>query len=171
MDGTTAGGILPIVVGVDGSPESVAALRWAKKLAVPLGATIKAVSVWHLDMFFGPFAISARDGESIMREVLEDALAEAFGDDPPEGLIEECRTGRPSEILLQEGESAQLLIVGSRGHGGFAGLLLGSVSSSCAAHASCPVLVVRAAAKTSESTGETMAGAAKRTDGESAAGS
>lgn len=171
MDGTTSAGILPIVVGVDGSPESVVALRWAKKLAVPLGATIKAVSVWHADMFFGPFSISASDGESIMREVLKDALAEAFGDDPPNGLIEVCRTGRPSEILLQEGASAQLLIVGSRGHGGFAGLLLGSVGSSCAAHASCPVLVVRPAVKGTASPGETPVDAAKRPDGEQEDGS
>lgn len=150
---------MPIVVGVDGSPESVLALRWAKKLAAPLEATIKAVSVWHLDMFFGPFSISARDGETIMREVLKDALVAAFGDAPPEGLIEACRTGRPAEILLEEAESAQMLIVGSRGHGGFAGLLLGSTSSSCAAHARCPVLVVRPAAKTDEAPGKTTADA------------
>ncbi|MDQ0092398.1 MULTISPECIES: universal stress protein [Micrococcaceae] len=171
MDETTAGGNLPILVGVDGSPESVLALRWAKKLAGRLGVGIKAVSVWHLDMFFGPFSISAHDGETIMREVLKDALAEAFGDDPPEGLVEECRTGRPSEILLEESESAQMLIVGSRGHGGFAGLLLGSVSSSCAAHASCPVLVVRPAAKALESPGEDNTDAAKRSSGEPADGS
>lgn len=166
MGEATARGGLPIVVGVDGSPESVVALRWAKKLAGPLRAPIKAISVWHLDMFFGPFAISASDGESIMREVLEGALSEAFGDERPDGLAAECHTGQPKEVLLKASESAQMLIVGSRGHGGFVGLALGSVSSSCAARASCPVLVVRPSLKSSEDSKESGTDAGSKGNGE-----
>jgi len=136
---------LPIVVGVDGSPESVLALRWAEKLADPLGTVIKAVCTWQMEVVYGPYAIAEWDGEPAAQHMLAAALVDAFGDKPPAGLIGECRRGQPAKVLVDEGKSAQMIIVGSRGHGGFAGMLLGSVSSACAAHASCPVLVVHGA--------------------------
>ncbi len=142
MDDSTPRESLPIVVGVDGSAESVLALRWAKKLAGPLGATIKAISAWRLEVVFGPYAVSDWDSESVAQQQLAHALVDAFGDDQPGGLISECHRGQPAQVLIEEGKNAQMLIVGSRGHGGFKGMLLGSVSSACAAHASCPVLVV-----------------------------
>ncbi|MEO6530311.1 MAG: universal stress protein, partial [Specibacter sp.] len=61
---------------------------------------------------------------------------------PPEGFSGVCVRGTPAKVLMEHSKSAQMLIVGSRGHGGFAGMLLGSVSSACAEHAGCPVLVV-----------------------------
>lgn len=144
MDGSTLHEGLPIVVGVDGSLECLLALRWAKKLAVPLGATIKAVTAWHLEVVFAPYAASEFNGEPLARQIQDQALMEAFGDDPPEGLIGECRRGQPAKVLIEEANKGQMLIVGSRGRGGFAGMLLGSVSSACAAHTRCPVLVVHA---------------------------
>ncbi|MDD0857766.1 universal stress protein [Arthrobacter alpinus] len=60
----------------------------------------------------------------------------------PEGFSGVCVRGTPARVLMEHSKSAQMLIVGSRGHGGFAGMLLGSVSSACAEHAGCPVLVV-----------------------------
>lgn len=142
MDGSTPGEGLPIVVGVDGSPQSILALRWANKLAGPLHATIKAVTAWNMEVMYGPYLAS--DGRSEAQEVLSQALVDAFGDDKPEGLVAECLRGQSARMLIEEAKSAQMLILGSRGHGGFAGMLLGSVSSACAAHASCPVLVVHA---------------------------
>jgi nucleotide-binding universal stress UspA family protein len=65
-----------------------------------------------------------------------------FGDQPPAGLQRQVREGGAAKVLLDAGESAIILVVGSRGHGGFAGLLLGSVSANVAEHASCPVLVI-----------------------------
>ncbi|GAA5230207.1 universal stress protein [Arthrobacter cryoconiti] len=133
-----------IVVGVDGSPESILALQWAQTLAPTLGASIMAVSAWRMETAMGPYEIPDWDPEPIAREILTDSLAKAFGDDVPEGLISRTFRGQASQVLIEASEKAKMLIVGSRGHGGFAGLLLGSVSSSCAEHAVCPVLVVHA---------------------------
>jgi nucleotide-binding universal stress UspA family protein len=65
-----------------------------------------------------------------------------FGGDRPAGLVTRVEQGGAARILIDVSQGANLLVVGSRGHGGFAGLLLGSVSSACAEHAACPVLVV-----------------------------
>lgn len=131
-----------IVVGVDGSAESILALKWAKTLAPTLDATITAVISWHFDNVFGAYSPPEWDPEGDAQQVLKDALTEAFGDQIPAGLTTQCYQGRPAQILIDVAKEAKMLIVGSRGHGGFAGMLLGSVSSACAEHASCPVLVV-----------------------------
>jgi nucleotide-binding universal stress UspA family protein len=67
---------------------------------------------------------------------------EVFGEHRPPGLQITVREGNPAQILLEVSNDASMLVVGSRGHGGFAGLLLGSVSTACVAHATCPVLVL-----------------------------
>lgn len=131
-----------IVVGVDGSPESVLALKWAQTLAQPLNATITAVTAWHMETVFGSYIVPDWDPNDGARQILKDAVEEAFGGNPPEGFNGICVRGRPAQVLMEQSKSAQMLIVGSRGHGGFAGMLLGSVSAACAEHASCPVLVV-----------------------------
>lgn len=131
-----------IVVGVDGSPESVQALKWAASLAPTLGAVIVAVTAWHFETVVGPYAAAEWDPEADALKVMNDAVVEAFGEEPPEGLRTLRRRGNPAEVLIDAGRNARMIIVGSRGHGGFAGLLLGSVSQACVEHASCPVLVV-----------------------------
>lgn len=136
-----------IVVGVDGSPESVLALKWAKTLAAPLDATIVAVTAWHFETSLGPYVAADWDPEADAQKILQDALAGAFGDQLPAGLSGQVDRGRPAQVLIEAGKSAQMIIVGSRGHGGFAGMLLGSVSSACAEHANCPVLVVHSGSK------------------------
>ena len=73
---------------------------------------------------------------------LTDSVDEVFGAERPVGLRMLVREGLPAKVLLDESKGAIMLIVGSRGHGGFSGLLLGSVSATCAEHAKCPVLVV-----------------------------
>ncbi len=132
-----------IVVGIDGSEQSKHALRWAAYLAEITQADITAVGVWHLPTGYG--AVPIPDGWN-PRQELESALAETveevLGDARPQGLRLLIREGNPAKELLEESKDAAMLVVGSRGHGGFMGLLLGSVSASVAEHAGCPVLVV-----------------------------
>ncbi|MCG2623126.1 universal stress protein [Arthrobacter sp. I2-34] len=131
-----------IVVGVDGSEPSILALREAARLAETLGASVEAVTVWQevygLEMGW-PVEWDPEDNAG---KILATALERAFGDAAPAGLRSKVRRGQPARELIAESKGARMLVVGSRGHGGFAGLLLGSVSSACAEHAECPVLVV-----------------------------
>ena len=73
---------------------------------------------------------------------LADAVETAFGEHKPTGLQTEVVQGYPSKVMLDAGDGAEMLVLGSRGHGGFVGLLLGSVSAHCAELATCPVVVV-----------------------------
>lgn len=150
MENETVGEGTRVVVGVDGSPESVLALKWAETLAPALKATITAVTAWHVEVVFGSYVVPDWDPDASARQILADAVHEAFGDSPPEGFSGVCVRGGAAQVLIEYGKSAQMLIVGSRGHGGFVGMLLGSVSSACAEHASCPVLVVHGPADAAE---------------------
>lgn len=133
-----------IVVGIDGSESSTNALRWAARLAPSINATIHAVVAWEYPIVFG------LDGgmpgswkpDETAKEILNNALDTVFGKERPAGLKGSISQGHPTFVLLDASENAEMLIVGSRGRGGFTGLLLGSVSSTCAEHAKCPVLVV-----------------------------
>lgn len=131
-----------IVVGVDGSPASVLALKWAQTLAPALNATITAVTAWHMETAFGSYIVPEWNPEEGARQILQKAAQDAFGDEHPEGFSGVPVQGTPAKVLKEESKSARILIVGSRGHGGFAGMLLGSVSSAISEHASCPVLVL-----------------------------
>jgi nucleotide-binding universal stress UspA family protein len=131
-----------IVVGVDGSQLSIAALRYAGRLAEGLGCTIEAVAAWQYHMALGTFTPLDWTPEEDTRELLDQAVREAFGSDPPAGLRRTVRQGHAASVLAEAGAGAEMLIVGSRGHGGIAGMLLGSVSYSVSAHARCPVLVM-----------------------------
>ncbi len=138
-----------IVVGVDGSDASKEALRWAARLAPSLGATIHAIVAWEYPIVFGlEGAIpSAWKPDATAKEILNNCLEEVFGKERPLGLRGSISQGHPTFVLLDASKDAQMLVVGSRGLGGFAGLLLGSVSSACAEHAKCAVLVVHEDAK------------------------
>lgn len=134
-----------VVVGVDGSPAAVEALRAAARLAPVLGAELDAVIAWRYPVVNGMAPIIAEfDPATDATNVIKAAVSEAFGDNPPPGLRELRQQGHPAGVLLGASEGAEMLVVGSRGHGGFAGLLLGSVSAQCVEHATCPVLVVHA---------------------------
>ncbi|MEJ1231093.1 MAG: universal stress protein [Galbitalea sp.] len=135
-----------IVVGVDGSPSSLDALRHAKQLAGLSGASVTAIISWQPLYNYSPVVPPVEwSPEDDAREVLESALSAVFGAERPASLVAQAHLGNPTVILLDASKSADLLVVGSRGLGGFRGLLLGSVSSACAEHASCPVLVVHGA--------------------------
>jgi nucleotide-binding universal stress UspA family protein len=132
-----------IVVGVDGSPASIQALRWAMAQAELTSANVQAVLTWETPGQAGFDIYSAVvDWADLARRTLEIALKEA-GDGAPLSIETLLLQGHPAKVLVDVSAGAQLLVVGSRGHGGFAGLMLGSVSKYVTAHASCPVLVVR----------------------------
>lgn len=134
----------PVVVGVDGSAASKEALRWAAQLAGCFGRRIEAVIAWRFPANYGwPYAVPAGwQPEVDAGKTLEQTVDDVFGADRPGTLTTVVREGRASSVLLEASKNAGLLIVGSRGHGGFTGLLLGSVSAACTEHARCPVLVV-----------------------------
>lgn len=132
----------PIVVGVDGSPQSLEALRQARRLAELTGCPLKAIIVWEyssmMDGMPGSLEWNPQDDAA---QALADALDAAFGSDAPTHLEQVVVQGHAARVLTEESRGAEILVVGSRGRGGFAGLLLGSVSSAVAAHARCPVLI------------------------------
>lgn len=133
-----------IVVGVDGSDSSRQALQWAVRQARLTGATVDAVICWLHPTVYGRAPVSVdRELGHAAGKVLAQAVAEAFDDGVPTGIRESAILGNAAEVLLEQSRGADLLVVGSRGHGGFTGALLGSVGQHCVQHASCPVVVVR----------------------------
>jgi nucleotide-binding universal stress UspA family protein len=132
-----------IVVGVDGSQPSQQALRWGAHLAATFGASLDAVIAWGIPAAAGWGAVpSDWNPAEDMHKALDETIHEVFGGQPPAGLRRLVQEGGAAEVLLDASRGATMVVVGSRGHGGFAGLLLGSVSSNVAEHASCPVLVI-----------------------------
>jgi nucleotide-binding universal stress UspA family protein len=140
----TGGGADRIVVGVDGSPPSRQALRWGAHLAATFGARLDAVTAWQITSSTHNWSWipSDRNPDQDTRQALDQIVQDVFGDQPPAGLQRLVHEGGAAKVLLDASQGAIMLIVGSRGHGGFAGLRLGSVSANVAAHASCPVLVI-----------------------------
>jgi nucleotide-binding universal stress UspA family protein len=134
-----------IVVGVDGSPSSMRALRWAVRQAKLTGCEVDAVTAWRYPSSYGlaPTADEAMDFQGDAAKILTDALNEVSGAGPDVVVCPSVLEGHPAEVLVRAARGADLLVVGSRGHGGFAGALLGSVSQHCVHHASCPVVVIR----------------------------
>ncbi|MET9392936.1 universal stress protein [Streptomyces sp. NPDC006624] len=134
-----------LVVGVDGSPSSHAALRWAERYARTVGGIVEAIHVWDTPSargWSGP-AIDPEFDLEQARERFAEELRAVFPGEPPALLREVLVEGDPSEALIQASEGAELLVVGRRGRGAFARAMLGSVSQRCAQHAFCPVVVVR----------------------------
>lgn len=131
-----------ILVGVDGSPESVKATAWAAEQARATGGTLELLIVWARPMSYGlPLVVGGYDPEHEAQDVVEKA---ASGIDlPAQRLRTSVVNGAPAVALVERSKTVDLLVVGSRGHGGFAEMLLGSVSDHCVHHASCPVVVVR----------------------------
>lgn len=137
-----------ITVGVDGSPGSIDALRWASHEAALRGAKVRAVTVWEYSYAYGgiepAFVIPPETLEQEARAALEAAITSALPDPALAASVERVvSSGSPSKAMIDESEHADLLVVGARGHGGFLGLLLGSTSDQVVKHARCPVVVVR----------------------------
>jgi len=146
---------MAIVVGVDGSAESVEALRWAIEEARLRKTTVRAVLVWQYqltstgDPFFGPgfdpLPIEPGELRELAAARLTGAVEHATAD--PKAVEQQVVEGHPAEMLVEAGKDAELPVAGSRGHGGFGTMLLGSVSQACAHHARCPVVIVRGGAQ------------------------
>jgi nucleotide-binding universal stress UspA family protein len=130
------------VVGVDGSASSQQALRWAAGQARLIGGELQAVSVW--DYPTGALVLEDVDWFGITSKMLDDAITASLDPDEADRVQRSVLRGYPTRMLLDAAADADLLVVGSRGRGGMAGLLLGSVSQHVITHASCPVVVVRA---------------------------
>jgi nucleotide-binding universal stress UspA family protein len=138
-----------IVVGVDGSEHAERALDWAIEEAELRGVRLNLVSAWHVPgAVYGASGFVPPLSESIdetFREVADEVVAAAAERVSAAGVEAETtvRQGQAAEVLLEAAANADMLVVGSRGHGGFTGLLLGSVSAQCAHHAPCPLVIVR----------------------------
>ena len=141
------GGQELVVVGVDGSAESVAALRWAARYATATGAQVRAMLAWHYPGAAGgppiekaPKAVHDQT-DAQMHETLDAAIAKA-GEEAA-GVEKATAYGHPAQVLIEASKEAGLLVVGRHGHGAFTGMLLGSVSIHCVTGAHCPVVVIR----------------------------
>ncbi len=144
--GTDAGGSHRVVVGIDGSPSSVAALEWAAHQAELTGATLEVIATWDWPAAFGvafSYVPSNYNPSDDARQILDDALEGVRSAHPALSIRSIVLEGHPAPILVEASRGADLLVVGSRGHGEFAGMLIGSVSEHCVTNAHCPVLVLR----------------------------
>lgn len=130
-----------IVVGVDGSESSIDALRYAARMAAALDAPLHAVTTWTAPPI-EPYVAIEWTPEKYAEETLDIAVREAFGAELPVGFSRAVVPGPAARTLIGMSATSAMLVLGSRGHGGFVGLLLGSVSATCAEHAHCPVLIV-----------------------------
>lgn len=138
-----------VVVGVDGSSGSSTALRWAMTYAAQVGGTVEAIGIWQLPMGAGSayeWVASESDGDSyaaIADKMLIDTVAQVTQSLGSTLVVDtHAAQGQPADVLLRAAHDAQMLVVGSRGHGTIAGLILGSTSQRCVQHAPCPVVVV-----------------------------
>ena len=138
-----------IVAGVDGSSSSMSALRWAVRQAGLTGAAVDAVIAWSYPANAGGYgwAPTGIEGSFAFKENAEKTLADAISSTVDPGSAVKVRAlvaeGLPAQMLLDASDGADLLVVGSRGHGGFTEAVLGSVSQHCVHHAHCPVVVIR----------------------------
>lgn len=134
-----------IVVGVDTSEPSKDALRWAARQAQLTGSQLRVVMSWDIPpmAFWAPLP-EGLDLEADARKALDATVHEVLGPRPTVTLSTVVVAGHPAPSLIDQSADAELLVVGSRGHSEFTGMLIGSVSAHCVAHADCPVVVVRA---------------------------
>ncbi|MET9903662.1 universal stress protein [Streptomyces sp. NPDC006446] len=138
-----------VVVGIDGSPSSYEALRWAVRYAGLVGGTVDAVAVWELQGLWGwsgP-AVDMDVDEDEAGQRMRTEMAEVLGPDAADSVRTHVVHGNTADVLLRASEGAEVLVVGSRGRGGFASALLGSVSQHVSQHATCPVVIVRTGKK------------------------
>jgi nucleotide-binding universal stress UspA family protein len=176
--------VAAVVVGVDGSAGAKEALRWALAEARLRRSPVRAVHAWmfgyiggnvegypYWDGSLGSYTSIGVDLSDLHRaaeDLLERALADVAEESGDIEIERRVVQGAAAEVLVGAASSGDLLVVGSRGHGGFAGLLLGSVSQQCVHHATCPVVIVHPAKPTG--TGDEL-GAAAQAESPAMAGS
>ncbi len=136
-----------VIVGIDGSDASKDALRWAYRQAAQSGSELVAVAVWsYVTMSYPSMSgyvptVNDIDLEADTKLMLEQTVKEVL--DTSTGVRLVVTEGHPADVLVRFSEGADLVVLGSRGHGGFVGALIGSVSQHVVAHAACPVVVIR----------------------------
>jgi len=136
-----------IVAGVDGSASARSALRWAIRQAELTRGSVDAVIAWQYPASYtgyglAPSGVSDVDYAGWAEKAVAEEVAAATANRPVD-VRTQVTEGSPARVLLDAAEGADLLVVGSRGHGGFAEALLGSVGQHCVHHARCPVVVIR----------------------------
>jgi nucleotide-binding universal stress UspA family protein len=136
-----------IVAGVDGSASSLEALRWAIRQAELTGSSVDAVIAWEppaaSGLGWGVAMVDDTDYEELAAKTVAEAIGLAADPASRVRVRPMVGEGNAAQVLLDASAGADLLVVGSRGHGGFASALLGSVSQHCTHHAHCPVVVIR----------------------------
>ena len=142
-----------IIVGVDGSLASANALKWAVNLGTQTSRPVKVVTTWdgsYISVGVAAFggvdpdddSIETRRGVALENQI--STLKAVFGDSPaPTTITTEIVEGKAAQVLIEISKRASLLVLGTRGHGHVADLVLGSVSSACVLKAECPVTVIR----------------------------
>jgi nucleotide-binding universal stress UspA family protein len=142
------GGVMQrIVVGVDGSESAVEALRWAVRLAKDTGAGVEAVQAFELplgwiDGYAPDLERWFQEARGVAQRSLDANVGQAVAATSGVSVTRTVVEGPAANVLIEHSKDADLLVVGSRGRGGFAGLLMGSVSQQCVHHSRCPVVVV-----------------------------
>lgn len=143
-----------VVVGVDGSAASQAALRWAVDEARLRGASVTVIYAWQLPLEYGMYeGMVIADGapeelEKAADRFAHDTVAAVVGEDESVPITVSLRHGTPSKVLAEASRDADLIVVGAEGHNAFTGMLLGSVSLHLVHHAACPITIVRPEAQT-----------------------
>ena len=136
-----------VVVGVDGSPGSIAALSWAGQYGAATGTKVQALHIWHYPTAAGlppgvtPDSVTD-EVKANQRKELDEAMSKA-NLDPAAQVESKVGYGHPAQVLIEESKTADLIVVGHHGHGGFTGMLTGSITLHVVQHAACPVVVVR----------------------------
>ena len=134
-----------IVVGIDGSDSSIRALEWAANQAESTGSQLEVITTWEWPTTYGwapPFSADYAPGTDA-RRTLDEAVEKVRSTHPDVDMRSTVIEGHPAPALIEASRGADLLVLGSRGHGEFVGMLLGSVSEHCVTHARCPVVVLR----------------------------
>jgi nucleotide-binding universal stress UspA family protein len=135
-----------IVVGVDGSESSLAALRWAVRQAELTGAPLEVVSAWEWPVSYSGWETPLPpdyDPADEARRQLDKAVSAVLTPGDAIEVRQSVIEGHPAPVLEALSKTADLVVVGSHGHGEFVGMLLGSVSEHCVTHCHCPVVVIR----------------------------
>ncbi len=140
-----------ILVGVDGSEKSIAALRWASHLAAQLGAEVEVATTWQtpfptIELLAIGFDLDLTElnerPQQIAQYRIEKSIVGAYGEASPLGVTRSVDEGYPALVLVEKSKKFDLLVLGNRGHSPLLETLLGSVSLHCLAHSHCPVVIV-----------------------------
>lgn len=141
-----------ILVGVDGSVQSIAALKWAADLAAQFGVEIEVITIWQtpfptVELMAIGFNLDLTElnerPEQIAQYRIEKSIVGAYGEPSPRGVTRSVEEGYPALVLIEKSKNFDLLVLGNRGHSPVVETLLGSVSMHCLAHSHCPVVIVK----------------------------